>query len=78
MTRIENWKQKTPGPTIGQGIQGFAYNSQRWADGEAMQTSPVVSVKGRVATTESGSDYELGTPLEWWTKVKDEDNPFGA
>ena len=77
MTRIENWWQRTQVPTIGRGIHGQAYDSERWSDGQKMQTSKVVKAEGRVVTTESGSTYLLGRPM-WPDIVKDQDNPFGT
>ena len=67
MIKLENWSVTfaggdpyTPPEAQIKILQGNAFGHPRSKDGEFIHTSPVVKVEGRVATTFSGSVYELG------------------
>ena len=68
MIKINSWKtvatshsQYRAPETIGLCLAGEVSGHPRFDDGEAVRTSRVVSIEGRVVSTVSGSVYQLGT-----------------
>ncbi len=63
-------------------LQGDVYGSPAYADGHPVRTSAVVSARGNLVVTQSGSIYQLGTPdpkyVAWVTEefgAWDAENP---
>ena len=63
MLRLEQWsvvRKPYATPESGGHLHGRAYGHPRFDDGEWVTTSPITAVEGGIATTLSGSQYELG------------------
>lgn len=87
--KLENWSVCTrpddpyQAPELWSTILcGNVYGHSKFPDGTFINTSIPVKSEGRIVHTNSGTQYELGTPekeyLEWCAKneiVLDEDNP---
>jgi hypothetical protein len=52
----------TPPEHLPRVLHGKVYGHPKYPSGHRIRTSSLRSVSGRVVTTASGSEYELGTP----------------
>lgn len=75
MAKLENWSVNYDpfyaymAPEIRPRVLvGTVTGHHRKADGTEVVTSPIVSSQGRVVTTRSGTEYELGEPDPEYTK----------
>ncbi len=72
MTTLQNWHTAPDNPYAapeqGGGIHlaGNMIGHPRFHDGYKVETSTIVSAKGRTVTTASGSVYHLGRPSRAW------------
>ena len=88
MIRLENWRvvgldPYAPPEMAKISLSGKAYGHPNFEDGHGITTSDVVAVDGRMVTTCSGSQYELGEIdpkyrewLEEHGREHDEENPI--
>jgi hypothetical protein len=73
--KLECWSVKgigdryTPPELHVQILTGKIYGHPDFEDGHKISTSAIAGIQGRVVTTKSGSEYELGSPdphfIEW-------------